>query len=203
MTMKQSLTPPERLLSLSHTQSRCQITALKWKQTCVFSFFLHLAFFLSHSLAHSLSLAAAAVFLFVRQCVWVIFAPFFALLNCAFIYSSLYLLLPLSPCFSLLNVLTSNVWHFSRTLDPRASFELFGEIFFLLCRVFYFKSIMKRLKLLNNFWETLKKRKTLFNYGFPMHPRARKRSNFCLSVSRKVSWSFSSCLQTCAFIYGY
>lgn len=52
MTMKQSLTPPEHLLPLSHPQSRCQITALKWKQTCVFSFFLHL---ISHSLAHSLS----------------------------------------------------------------------------------------------------------------------------------------------------
>lgn len=71
--MKQSLTPPEYLLS--YPQSRCQITALKRKQTCVFYSFLHLnSYSLHHSL--SLSLTAAAVFLFVRHCVWVIFAPF-------------------------------------------------------------------------------------------------------------------------------
>lgn len=107
--------------SLSHTQSRCQITALKRNQTCVFCSFLNLN---SYSLLHSLSLLLLYVCLLDSAYEW--FCPFFALLNCAFIYSSLFLSLCI---FSLLNVLTSNVWHFSRTLDPRASFKLFAEIF--------------------------------------------------------------------------
>lgn len=94
---------------------------------------------LNLTLSWSLSLSLLLLYFCLLDSAYEWFLPLFR-----FVELCIYLLKSLSPSlfltlrvFSLLNVLTSNVWHFSCTLDPRASFELFGEISFLLCPVFY------------------------------------------------------------------